>query len=589
LRAEKTRTPQTLLCIPALLLTCVLVGTAGAQELPADVLLLHGRVYTVDARQPWAQAVAVRGERIVAVGSDAGLAPLQGPKTQVIDLKGQLLTPGLIDTHVHFIEGARYLSNVALRDANSMAQIAQRVARFAQTHPQAAWIRGEGFSYGYADLPGGAFHKEMLDRVSGDRPVLLTSGMAHAAWANSAALKAAGITRDTPNPAGGEIVRGADGEPTGWLKEDGAIEPVLAKIPPPTRAEDKAALEAAIRAANGVGLTRVDSAGGDFAYLDLLSEIARDGHLTLRISIADWVYPPALTPQHLAELEAARRQYHDAYLSAGVAKFVMDGVIESHTAYLPGGYADQPAQTGMRFWEPAAYKAAVRTLNVHGFQIYTHAIGNGAIHLALDAYEEAQAADPAADGALPRHRVEHVEMPEPGDIARFGPLGVIASMQPLMIYPRDEWKGMEGLWQTYAGDKWLPVAFAIRSFLDAHAVVSFGTDWPIVQLDPLYGLRNAVLRQSLDGQPKGGYLPAQRIGIAEALRAYTLDAAWASRRDTDEGSITPGKFADLVLFSRDFIAGAPEQIPQARVLMTMVGGRVVFTAADATPAAPARP
>jgi predicted amidohydrolase YtcJ len=552
---------------------------SSAAEPPVDLLLVHGRIYTVDAAQPWAEAVAIRGDRIVAVGGDAALMRLQGAKTRVIDLKGQLLTPGFIDTHVHFIEGARYLSNVALRDATTMAQITERVEHFAREHPQAAWIRGEGFSYGYPDLPGGAFHRQLLDRAAGGRPVVLTSGMAHAAWANSAALKAAGITRDTPNPAGGEIVRGADGEPTGWLKEDAAIEPVLARIPKPTRNEDRIALTAAIQEANRVGLSRVDSAGGDFGFLDMLAQIAREGGLTLRISVADWITPPELTAEHLAQLEAARTRYNDAYLSAGVAKFIMDGVIESHTAYLPGGYADQPGETGMRFWDPAVYKSAVRTLNAHGFQVYTHAIGNGAIHLALDAYEAAQAANPASDGALPRNRIEHVEAPNPEDIARFGPLGVIASMQPLMIYPRDEWKGMEGLWQTYAGDKWLPVAFAIRSFLDAKAVVSFGTDWPIVQLNPLLGIRNAVLRQSLDGQPPGGYQPQQRISIAQAVRAYTLDAAYASRREKDEGSITLGKFADLVLFSRDFIEGPAEDIAQARVLMTIVGGKVVFEAA----------
>jgi predicted amidohydrolase YtcJ len=575
-------TPGAALRHAALALACALglPALVGAAETPADLLLLHGRVYTVDTAQPWVQAVAIRGERIVAVGSDAALAAMRGPATQIIDLQGRLLTPGFIDTHVHFIEGARYLSNVPLRDATSVAQIARDVARYAAEHPRAAWIRGEGFSYGYADLPKDGFHKEILDRVVPDRPVLLTSGMAHAAWANSAALKLAGITRNTPNPAGGEIVRGPDGEPTGWLKEDAAIDPVIARIPPPTREENKAALTEAIRAANRAGLSRVDSAGGDFPFLDVLAQIEREGALTLRISIADWIYPPRLTAEHLAALEAARSQYHDAYLSAGVGKFIMDGVIESHTAYMPGGYADQPRETGMRFWDPADYKAAVRTLDTHGFQIYTHAIGNGAIALALDAYEEAQAADGTPGDAPPRHRVEHAEAPNPSDIARFGQLGVIASMQPLMIYPRDEWKGMEGLWQQYAGDKWLPVAFATRSLLDSHAVVSFGTDWPIVQLNPLYGVRNAVLRQSLDGQPAGGYLPQQRMSVAEAVRAYTLDAAYASRAERDEGSIAAGKFADLVLFSGNFIEGPANDIVQARVLMTMVGGKVVYRAAD---------
>jgi len=566
----------------AVALACALVpaGVLAAAEAPADLLLLHGRVYTVDAAQPWSQAVAVRGERIVAVGTDTALAALRGPATQIIDLHGQLLTPGFIDSHVHFIEGGRYLANVPLRDATSMAQIAQDVARYARDHPQAAWIRGEGFSYGYADLPKDGFHKEILDKAVPDRPVLLTSGMAHAAWANSAALKRAGITRDTPNPVGGEIVRGPDGEPTGWLKEDPAIAPVLALVPQPTDAENRAALKAAMREANRVGLSRMDSAAGDYAFLPLLAQMEREGELTLRLSIADEMHPPRLTAEHLAALEAARAQYQDAYLSAGTVKFFMDGVIESHTAYLPGGYADQPGETGVRFWDPADFKAAVRTLDTHGFQIYTHAIGNGAIALTLDAYEEAQSANGAPARAPLRHRIEHAEMPNPGDIPRFAQLGVIASMQPLMIYPRDEWKGMEGLWQQYAGDRWLPVAFATRTLLDSHAVLAFGTDWPIVQLNPLLGVRNAVLRQSLDGQPAGGYQPQQRISVAEAVRAYTLDAAYASGKEQDEGSIATGKLADLVLFSRNFIEGPANEIAQARVLMTMVDGKVVYRAAQ---------
>ena len=362
------------------------------------------------------------------------------------------------------------------------------------------------------------------------------------------------------------------------MKEEAAGRLVQDKIPAPTPAEIKEALVAAIHEANRVGLTRVDSAGGDFPNLGILAKIEREGGLTLRISIADWVNPPGMTPEHLTALKAAHLAHHDDYLSCCVGKFIMDGVIESHTAYLPGGYADDPKQTGMRFFEPDAYKASVKLLNGNGFQVYTHAIGDGAIKLALDAYEEAQrAAKPGTFAASPRNRVEHGEQPDPSDIPRFGQLGVIASMQPLMIYPRDEWKGMEGLWEKLAGTPSLPQAFAIRSLLDSHAVVSFGTDWPIVQLNPLLGIRNAVLRQSLDGQPVGGYVPAQRITVAEALRAYTLDAAFASHAEDREGSLTPGKLADLVVFTQDFVEGPSAEISDAQVALTLVGGKVVYT------------
>ncbi len=552
-----------------LLLTAV---PGGGAEAAAENILLHGRIYTLDPARPWAEALAIGGGRILAVGSDAQILRLAGPRTLRIDLGGHLLTPGLIDSHVHFIDGARYLRQVALRDAATMADVAHRVDEYRRTHPRADWIQGEGWSYGYPDLPRGEFHKELIDAVSGGHPVFLDSSMAHAAWVNSAALRRAGITRDTPDPPGGEIVRGVDGEPTGWLKEEAAIRLVQARIPAAGAGETRATFIAGMQAANRLGLTRVDSAGGDFPLLGLMAELARAGRLTLRFSVADWINPPGLTQAKLAALEAARKRYHGGFISCCVAKFLLDGVIESHTAYLPGGYADAPSTTGMRFFEPDAYMSAVRTLNEHGFQVYTHAIGDGAIKLALDAY--GQQPDPPAA----RNRIEHAEAPDPADIPRFASLGVIASMQPLMIYPRDEWKGMEGLWQRYAGDRFLATAFPIRALLEAHARVAFGTDWPVVQLNPLLGIRNAVLRQSLDGQPAGGYVPAQRIDVAAALRAYTRDAAYASRVDRDEGSIEPGKRADLTEFSGDFLDGPSSQIAAGRVLRTIVGGRTVYRA-----------
>jgi predicted amidohydrolase YtcJ len=559
----------------SLLLALLGAGAVPSAEVPADLILVNGRIYTMSPAQPWADTVAVRGDRIAAVGARADLMRFKGPATQIVDLQGGFLTPGLIDSHVHFFDGGRYLRNVALRDATTLAEVTRRVEQYAADHPHGDWIEGEGWSYGYPDMPSDGFHKESLDRVSGHRPVFLDSSMAHAAWANSEALRRAGITRDTLDPPGGQIVRGADGEPTGWLKEEAAIRLVQSKIAPPSPGESRASLLAAIHEANRLGLTRIDSAGGDFAQLPRLAAIEREGNLTLRISIADWINPPGLTRQHLAVLETAHARYHDAFLTCCVAKFLMDGVIESHTAYLPGGYADRPSEVGMRFFAPEAYKASVATLYQHHIQVYTHAIGDGAIKLALDAYELAQAG-PGPGREAARNRVEHAEAPDREDIPRFGELGVIASMQPLMIFPRDEWKGMEGLWREYAGDKFVPTAFAIRSLLDTHAIVAFGTDWPVVQLNPLLGIRNAVLRQSLDGQPVGGYVPAQRISVAEALRAYTLDAAYASRAEADEGSIEVGKLADVVLFSKNLMEISAEDIPSAQVVLTVVGGKIVY-------------
>ena len=547
----------------------------AAHRAGSELILAHGRIYTVNAAAPWAEAVAIEKGKISAVGADSEVLSHKTRNTKVIDLQGRLLTPGFIDSHVHFIDGGWYLRNVALRDATTMSEVSRRVAAYAAAHPKTDWIQGEGWSYGYPDLPHGEFAKEIIDKVSGGHPVFLDSSMAHAAWVNSEALRRAGITRDTPNPAGGEIVHGADGEPTGWLKEEAAIKLVQEKIAEPNPAETKEALLAALHEANRLGLTRVDSAGGDFQLLTMIDGLERQGQLTLRISMADWINPPGVTPDHLRVLEAARAHYRGPLLTCCVAKFLMDGVIESHTAYLPGGYADRPNETGMRFFDPNEYKASVLTLNKNGFQVYTHAIGDGAIKLALDAYQNAQAHLPPG-APPPRNRVEHMEAPDLEDIPRFGALDVIPSMQPLMIYPRDEWKGMEGLWQQYAGDKFMGTAFAIRSLLQAHATVAFGTDWPVVQLNPLLGIRNAVLRQSLDGQPEGGYTPEQRITVGEALRAYTLGAAYGSRLESQEGSIEVGKRADMAVFSNNFVELPAEQIAQARVVMTLVGGRIVY-------------
>jgi predicted amidohydrolase YtcJ len=557
----------------ALILSIALASPALAapKPRPADLILSNAQIYTLDDKHPWAEAIAISGDRIAGVGSAAEIAKWRGPKTEFQDLGGQFVMPGFTDAHLHFLAGGDYLTQVALRDATTMADVRAGVKNYAGQHPDRDWIRGEGWSYGYADMAGGAFQHAMLDDVAPGHPIVLTSSMAHAAWANAEAMKRAGITRDTPNPPNGEVVRDANGEPTGWLKES-ADQLVLTKIPEATEAEKLTSLRAAIHEANRLGVTRVDSAGDDSPVLPLIARIQREDGRTLRFYVSDILQPPKLDPAQVKSFEALRKTYNDAFIRFGAVKFFMDGVIESHTAYLPEGYADQPGTVGQRDWEPAAYKSAVREMDRRGFQIFTHAIGPGAIDLALDAYQG------AAHHAALRHRIEHMEAPYRRDLPRFGKLGVIASMQPLMIYPRDEWKGMEGLWATYAGEQYLPVAFAIRSVLAGGGTAAFGTDWPVVQLNPLLGIRNAVLRQSLDGQPSGGYVPEQRVTVAEAIRAYTLDAAYASHTERTEGSLKPGKLADLIMLSKNLLEIAPNDIPTASVLATYVAGKPVYRA-----------
>jgi predicted amidohydrolase YtcJ len=310
--------------------------------------------------------------------------------------------------------------------------------------------------------------------------------------------------------------------------------------------------------------------------LPVLAEFEAQGALLSRVSISERVWQPSqVDDAFVQKVLAGRARYHSDWLTTGAIKFIEDGVVESHTAFLPEGYADAPNEKGISFWTAEQQTAAVIRLTKLGFQIYTHAIGDGAIHQTLDAYEAAEAAGAPKDL---RNRIEHFEAPYASDIPRLVRLGVIASIQPVMIYPKDQWMGMEGMWQRYSGDDRATRAYPIRSILAAGGRIAFGTDWPVVELNPLLGIRNAVVRQSYDGEPKGGWMPREKITVAEAIKAYTLDSAYAAHRETHEGSITPGKLADFVILSDDLTVMDPDKINTTKVLTTMVGGKVVYQA-----------
>ncbi|MDX8516621.1 amidohydrolase [Mesorhizobium dulcispinae] len=535
-----------------------------------ETLYANGALYTLDATNPHAEAMLVRGDRIAAVGSWSFVRSQASADAEIIDLQGRFAMPAFIDSHVHFAWGSKYLNEVQLREAKTFGDVLARLKAYSQAHPDRTWIVGSEFSYGYPDLPEGGFHKSLLDQVVADRPVFFRSGMAHAAWVNSKALELAGITRDTPDPEGGEIVRDASGEPTGWLKER-AWSQLETLVPQSSKSDMRAALLRAIKEANRLGLSRVQSAGMDDEAVPVLAEIFANGELSLRFTLSSIVNPDSNLGDVIARVSGWRNELDPAFLDGRVIKFFLDGVLESHTGFMPQGYADKPGETGTCLWEASAYNAAVSRAQQEGFQVWTHAIGTGAIEMALDAY--------AADGERSRRcrpRVEHCEIPTAHDIERFGRIGAIASFQPAMIYPRDQWLGMEGLWEVRVGSKSLSRAFPVRSILEAVGAVAFGTDWPIVDLNPLVGIRNAVLRQSLDHQPKDGWVPEQRITVAQALNAYTLGAAFAAHRETDEGSLATGKLADFVVLSEDPLRVEPDKIADIKVLKTIVGGKSVW-------------
>jgi predicted amidohydrolase YtcJ len=557
---------------------CLVGGVAGAQGQPspaADTVILNARIYTVNPQQPWAEALAITGDKIVAVGSMRDIATRRGPSTHAIDAQGHLVLPGFTDCHIHFLDGSLSLLQVNLDEARTVGEIQRKVKGYAEAHPDLAWVLGRGWNYGVFN-PSGLPDKSYLDEIIPGRPVYLESFDGHTWWANSKALQLAGITRDTPNPAGGTIVRDAKtGEPTGAIKEDAADDVVRRVIPLPGRDQIVTALLGGMREANRMGLVRaispdgVSVQGGDFRALEVYNELRQSGRLTVRFDIALRLQPPALTKDEVQRIEAARDRYHDDWLSAGKAKFFLDGVIETRTAAMLAPYVDD-SQSGGLLWDPAQYREAVSQLDGQGVQIFTHAIGDRAIRLALDAYENAQKINHTHDA---RHRIEHIEDASAADIPRFGKLGVVASFQPLHAYPDDD---VLKIWSGNIGRERAQRGFAWRSVASTGGALAFGSDWPIVTLNPWPGVQNAVTRQTTAGDPPGGWLPKERITLDDAIKGYTLGAAFAGHREKSEGSLEPGKMADLIVLAQDLFKIEPTDIAKTEVLLTMVGGKVVY-------------
>jgi predicted amidohydrolase YtcJ len=551
-----------------LLLVFVFAAPADANAQTADTIVHHAKIYTVNAKQPWAEAVAIQGDKIIAVGTEAEVETFRRPNTKMIDAGGQLVLPGFVDCHIHFLDGSLSLSRVNLEGAKDVADIQQRLREYAAKHPGKDWILGRGWDYamfGAVALPD----KKYLDELFPDRPAYLEGYDGHTYWANSKALALAGITKDTPNPPNGIIVRDpATGEATGALKE--AAHGLVGKVVPlPTRAEKLEALRAGMNWANVNGLTRVHSAGGDFEELALFDELRRHKQQTLRFYIAYFLDPPELRPVDIEKIESARKRYADDWISGGAVKMMVDGVIESHTAAMLEPYTDDPSLKGKLFWGPDKYKAAVAELDKRGLQLFTHAIGDYGVRTALDAYENAEKVN-GTQGRRPR--IEHIETIQAIDIPRFGKLGVIASMQPLHSYPNED---TLDVWARNIGPDRAGRAWVWKSIADDGGHLAFGSDWPVVTLNPWEGVQTAVTRQTKEGTPEGGFVPAQRISVSDAVYGYTLGAAFAGRREKTEGSIETGKLADLIVVSQNIFDIDPHKIGETKVLTTIVGGRVV--------------
>jgi len=546
----------------------------------ADQIITNAKVYTVNSGQPWAEAVAIQGEKILAVGSAEDIARYRGPATRMVDAGGRLVLPGFTDCHIHFLDGSLALEQAQMEGAATIKEIQTRLRAYAAAHPAAPWILGRGWSY-EVFAPSGLPDKKYLDEVVPDRPVYLEGFDSHTWWANTRALTAAGVSKRTPDPANGSFVRDPKtGEPTGAIKEDAADDVMRRVIPAPSRSEMFRALRAGMREANQVGIVRaiiVDGLymkDGDFRSLDVYDQLRRAGELTVRVYVARRINPPEITPQVIKEVEDAKNLYHDEWIAAGAAKFFLDGVIESHTAAMLEPYSDDPSQSGRLFWDPAKYEQAVTELDARGLQVFTHAIGDRAIRLALDAYEAAHETNETTDS---RDRIEHIESASAADIPRFGKLGVIASMQPLHAYPDDD---TLKVWARNAGPDRASRGWAWHSILSGGGRLAFGSDWPVVTINPWPGVQNALTRQTTEGNPPGGWLPNERLPLEQTLEAYTLGAAYAGKREKTEGSIEPGKVADMIIVSQNLFEIPANKIGETKVLMTMVGGKTVYESAE---------
>ncbi len=552
-----------LLLLPFALMSTNFVTHADKPSLAADTIIINAKVHTMDRNRPTAEAVAIHGNRIVAIGSSQDIKKLAGSATRIIDAQGQLVLPGFNDAHTHFMSGGFQLSSVDLRDANTPQEFAERIRDFAAKLPEGRWITGGDWDHERwpeAKLPT----KELIDRYTPNTPVFVNRLDGHMSLANSLALKLAGVTRDSKDPNGGIVVRDPKtGEPTGVLK-DAAQGFVWKVIPAATFEEKLAAARAASNHAASLGVTSVQdmSAGVDVGvYQTLLDR----GELKTRI-YAVWPLP---SWDRLART-GIRAHYGSAMLRTGGLKGFADGSLGSTTALFYEPYNDEPGTKGIpgpEMFPEGAMLERVRGADRAGLQVMIHAIGDRANDQILSIYEQVEKEDGDRDR---RFRIEHAQHLRAQDIPRFARDKVIASMQPYHAIDDGRWA------EKRIGKERAQTTYAFRSLLDSGATLAFGTDWTVAPLDPILSIYAAVTRRTLDGKHPNGWVPQQRISVEEAVRAYTFGSAFAEFQENEKGTITPGKLADLVILSRDIFKIDPNEIEKVKVTMTIMDGRVVY-------------
>ena len=545
------------------------VGASKTLAAPsASVILVNGRVWTGNEAQPWVSAVAISGDKIVAVGTNARIRKMAARDARVIDLGGRFAMAGFNDAHIHFLSGALKLIQVDLTGARSLEEIQQRVKKFALDHPNEPWITGSGWEYSY--LPNQRLPTRAdLDAVIPDRPVFLSSYDGPTGWVNSRALELAGVSAQTKFDGYGVLVKDEKGEPTGVLKE-GAQRLVRGKIPEPARAQKLDALRGEIALANFLGITSIQNASGSEGEVELYNELLDRGELKLAVRFAISVGPQT-TQADIDRIAVLAKKYAGPRLNVGAIKIVLDGVIETHTAAMLDPYSDDPSTAGRASYTAEQANRIVTMADRAGLQVFIHAIGDRAVRMALDAFQTARTLNGRRDS---RWRIEHIETLQASDIPRFAKLGVIASMEPIHADPAtvDVWSRAIGPDRTKRG-------FAWHALQTAGARLMFSSDWPAaISLDPIRGLHNAVNRQTIEGEPKGGWLPEYRVSVETALRAYTSAGAFGSFEERSKGRIAPEMFADVIVLSADPFKVDHADLFRCHVTTTIFRGAVVYEA-----------
>ena len=539
---------------------------------PAEMVLRGGTFYTPGMARSRSGAVAVAGGRIVYVGPEEGAAAWIGPRTEVVRARGGLILPGFQDGHVHPLMGGQALLECPLFQFDSVEGYLGEVRRCGETGSGQSFIRGRGWMPSV--FPPTGPDKKLLDQVAPDRPVLLKALDAHSAWVNSKALEMAGITAGTPDPPGGRIERyPGTSEPSGVLREWSAMAMVEDMLPPPSHGEMVAAARAYMEFAAQLGVTGVHEALAHREHLELYRELARNDELTVRLNAAV-VCEPEAGVEFVPELLEMRRDYSVGLLTVRTGKFFLDGVAEGHTAYLLEPYADMPGFRGEPIWERQAWLRMAETLDREGVQVHLHVIGDGAIRMALDGLEHALRVNGPRGN---RHQVAHLDLVLPSDIRRLRNLGAVANLQPWWFYEDEVYREclLPALGPERAGR-----LYPARSIMDAGVAVACGSDWPaggdFVSCNPLDGIQIGMTRRGLTPDAAPVSQPEQRLTLRQLLDAFTMGPAYANFHEQETGSLTPGKFADLVVLDRDLFDVPAETISRAKVLLTLFRGRAVY-------------